>query len=78
MTDTNINKVVVRDDDGRVLFSNVSLTDMDLHMLLVALDAVCWADTLDHKWAAETDAARAQRIQRKLQRALEHSATEFE
>ena len=57
---------------------NISLTDREIGMVGEALEAVWWADTSDHKWAAQTDAARAKRIKRKLQRALEHTNTEFE
>ena len=78
MTDTNIDKSVARDDDGRVLFSKVSLREIEMHMLIKALDAVCWDDTPDHKWAVETDASKAERIKRKLTRAFEHTDTEFE
>ena len=57
---------------------NIALTDEEIRMVGEALDAVWWSDTLDDTSRGTTDTARALRIQRKLHRALEHTATEFE
>jgi hypothetical protein len=57
---------------------NIALTDEEIRMVGEALDAVWWSDTLDDASRGTTDTARAMRIQRKLQRALEHTETEFE
>jgi hypothetical protein len=57
---------------------NISLTDEEIRMVGEALDAVWWADSPDDASRGTTDTARAVRIQRKLQRALEHINTEFE
>lgn len=57
---------------------NISLTDEEIRMVGEALDAVWWSDTPDDASRGTTDTARAVRIQRKLQRALEHTNTEYE
>lgn len=57
---------------------NISLTDEEIRMVREALDAVWWRDTPEDASRGTTDTARAVRIQRKLQRALEHTSTEYE
>lgn len=57
---------------------NIALTDREIRMVGEALDAVWWSDTLDDASRGTTDTAKVIRIQRKLQRALEHTNTEFE
>ena len=57
---------------------NVALTDIEILMLIEAVESVWWSDRLRRDRSGNTEAAKAIRIERKLKRALAHTNTEFE
>lgn len=56
---------------------NINLTDVELGMLDRALDAVWWEQS-PRSVRGQSEADRAKRVHRKLNRAFEHANTEIE
>ena len=56
---------------------NISLTDVEIKMISDALGAVWWEQNPADK-PGQSEAHRVIRIQRKLERAIEHADTQYE